>query len=177
MISHLRYAKALFELSKENSLIENWMLQMNEAESILSNEDVIELLDSPQVPEKVKFDGVKTLFTNIDLLIRNLVFLMIRNGDVGKFNLVIDEFNKLVDTHLGITRVQITTVEKISSQQINDIKQKLLEVFNVSKIEISEQFDNNIIGGIVIRVGDKVIDASSRTKIGNMKEFLIKGSV
>ena len=60
---------------------------------------------------------------------------------------------------------------------MNDIRQKLLEVFNVSKIEISEQFDNNIIGGIVIRVGDKVIDASSRTKIGNMKEFLIKGSV
>ena len=97
MISHLRYAKALFELSKENSSIENWLLQMNEAESILSNEDVIELLDSPQVPEKVKFNGVEILFTNIDLLIRNLVFLMIRNGDVGKFNLVIDEFNKLVD--------------------------------------------------------------------------------
>ena len=177
MISHLRYAKALFELSKENSSIENWSVQINEAESILSNEDVIELLDSPQVPEKVKFDGVNTLFTDIDLLIRNLVFLMIRNGDVGRFNLVIDEFNNLVDTHLGITRVQITTVEKISDKQMNDLRQKMLEVFKVAKIEISEQFDNNIIGGIVIRIGDKVIDASSRTKIGNMKEFLVKGSV
>ena len=45
-----------------------------------------------------------------------------------------------------------------------------------STVEISQIVDENILGGIIIRIGDKVIDASSKTKINNMKDFLLKGA-
>ena len=52
----------------------------------------------------------------------------------------------------------------------------LLKFVEGSTVEISQIVDENILGGIIIRIGDKVIDASSKTKINNMKDFLLKGA-
>ncbi|MBI21508.1 MAG: ATP synthase F1 subunit delta [Chloroflexi bacterium] len=176
MISPQRYAKALFEIAIEKSLINEWLKQINNISLILDNEDVIVLLDSPQVPENVKFDGIETLFSDIDLLVKNLIFLMTRNRDITKFNLFKDIFNDLVDKHFEITRVQVKTANQIPTNQIEKLKESLLEFVEGSTVEISQIVDENILGGIIIRIGDKVIDASSKTKINNMKDFLLKGA-
>ena len=176
MISPQRYAKALFEIAIEKSSIDEWIKQINNISLVLDNEDVIVLLDSPQVPENIKFDGIETLFSDIDLLVKNLIFLMTRNRDITKFNLFKNIFNDLVDKHFGITRVQVRTANEIPPNQVKKLKESLLKFIEGSTVEVSQIVDENILGGIIIRIGDKVIDASSRTKINNMKDFLLQGA-
>ena len=170
MISPQRYAKALFEIAIEKSSIDEWIKQINNISLVLDNED------SPQVPENIKFDGIETLFSDIDLLVKNLIFLMTRNRDITKFNLFKNIFNDLVDKHFGITRVQVRTANEIPPNQVKKLKESLLKFIEGSTVEVSQIVDENILGGIIIRIGDKVIDASSRTKINNMKDFLLQGA-
>jgi|TARA_B100001971_G_C18219284_1_gene556012 F-type H+-transporting ATPase subunit delta len=177
MTAPQRYAQALFEIGLEQNCLEKWSDEMDNICSVFDSNDVIALLDSPQVPETVKMKGIDTLLPEVNSSLDNLIFLMMRNGDISKFRSVKGFFEILVDEHLGITRAEITTVSKITAQHLKDLKKTILQVSGGSTAKISETIDEEIVGGIIIKIGDKLIDASSKNKLGAMREFLFKGSL
>ena len=112
MTAPQRYAQALFEIGLEQNRLEKWSGEMDKICSIFDSNDVIALLDSPQVPESVKKKGISTLLPEVNSSLNNLIFLIMRNGDISKFSSVKVFFEILVDEHLGITRAEITTASK-----------------------------------------------------------------
>ena len=78
---------------------------------------------------------------------------------------------------MGITRAEITTASKITPQHIKDLEKTILQISGGSTAKISETIDEEVVGGIIIKIGDKLIDASSKNKLGAMREFLFKGSL
>ena len=177
MTSPQRYAQALFTIGVEQNRLEKWSDDMDNICSVFDSDDATALLDSPQVPETVKKKSVDTLFPKVNSSLKNMIFLIMRNGDISKFKSVKVFFEILVDGHLGITRAEITTVSKITPQHIKDLKKTILQISGGSSVKISETIDEEIVGGIIIKIGDKLIDASSKNKLGAMREFLFKGSL
>lgn len=176
MTAPQRYAQALFEIGLEQNRLEKWSGEIDKICSIFDSNDVIALLDSPQVPESVKKKGISTLLPEVNSSLNNLIFLIMRNGDISKFSSVKVFFEILVDEHLGITRAEITTASKITPQHIKNLEKTILQISGGSTVKISETIDEEIVGGIIIKIGDKLIDASSKNKLGAMREFLFKGS-
>ena len=146
MTAPQRYAQALFEIGLEQNRLEKWSDEMDNICSVFDSNDVIALLDSPQVPENVKMKGIDTLLPEVNSSLNNLIFLMMRNGDISKFRSVKGFFEILVDEHLGITRAEITTVSKITAQHLKDLKKTILQISGGLTAKISETIDEEIVG-------------------------------
>ncbi len=167
-----RYAQAAFSIAIERDALDVWQRDLAKARDIFAESDVQAFMAAPSVPEAVKLDGIQTLLSDADPLVRNLVSLMTTNGDVERFGGFCDTFRELTDDHLGIGRAQITTAVPLDDARRQRIVQNLQEMTGYKRIEVLEQVDPKIIGGVVARVGDRLFDGSTRTRLQSMQESL-----
>ncbi len=167
-----RYAQAAFAIAVERDALDVWARDLEAARGIVGESDVTAFLAAPSVPETVKLDGVNTLLSDVDPLVRNLVSLLTTNGDIERFGGVCDTFRDLMDEHLGIGRAQITTAVPLDEARRERIVSSLQEMTGYERIEVTEAVDAEIIGGVVARVGDRLFDGSTRSRLRLMQETL-----
>lgn len=167
-----RYAQAAFAIAVERNALEAWISDLETARGIFTGSDVQTFMVAPSVPENVKLDGIATLLSDLDHLVRNLVSLMVINGDIERLSSVCDTFRELTDDHLGIGRALITTAVPLDDVRRKRIVTSLEELTGYDRIEVSEQVDPEIIGGVVARVGDRLFDGSTRSRLRSMQEAL-----
>ena len=167
-----RYSQAAFSIASEKDEIDKWLSEMEGATAILSDNDCIAFFDAEQIPIDVKLEGVKKLFSKNIGLIQNLISLMITRKDISKFLEVSNIFISMADEYKGIVKVDITTAVPIAKVNLEKITKKIENIEN-KKVVINKNVDKNILGGIVIRIGDKLIDGSTKNKINLLSEQLI----
>ncbi len=167
-----RYAQAAFSIASEKNEIDQWLSELSIVSNILNDDDCLTFFDAEQIPIDVKLDGIKKLFSKNTNLVQNLISLMVVRKDVAKIVEVNNIFVSMSDEFKGIVRVGITTAVPINKEDLEHITKKL-ENIEDKKVIINEKIDKNILGGIVIRVGDKLIDGSTKNKIDLLSEKLI----
>ena len=167
-----RYSQAAFSIASEKDEIDKWLSEMKDATAILSDNDCIAFFYAEQIPIDVKLDGVKKLFSKNMGLIQNLISLMVTRKDISKFLEVSNIFISMADEYKGIVKVDITTAVPIAKENLEKITKKIENIEN-KKVVIKKNIDKNILGGIVIRIGDKLIDGSTKNKINLLSEQLI----
>ena len=169
-----RYAQAAFAIAVERDALDAWEHDLESARGVVGETDVQAFMAAPSVPETVKLDGINTLLSHVDPLVRNLVSLLTANGDIERFGGVCSTFRDLMDEHLGIGRAQITTAVPLDEARRERIVNSLLELTSYERIEVTERIDPEIIGGVVARVGDRLFDGSTRSRLRSMQESLAR---
>ncbi len=167
-----RYAQAAFAIAVERDTLDAWTGDLETAQGVFNEPDVKAFMAAPSVPESVKLDGIATLLSDVDPLVRNLVSLLTTNGDVERLSDVCSTFRELTDEHLGIGRAQITTAVPLDDARRERIVTSLQALTGHQRIEVSEHVDPEIIGGVVARVGDRLFDGSTRSRLRSMQESL-----
>ena len=167
-----RYAQAAFAIAVERDALDTWARDLENAREVFTESDVQAFMAAPSVPESVKLDGIGTLLSDVDPLVKNLVSLLTTNGDIERFADVCDMFRELMDAHLGIGRALITTAVPLDDVRRERIVNSLQELTGYERIEVSEHVDPEIIGGVVARVGDRLFDGSTRSRLRSMQESL-----
>ncbi|MBA32214.1 MAG: hypothetical protein CL748_06920 [Chloroflexi bacterium] len=167
-----RYAQAAFSIASEKNEIDRWLSELSIVTNILNNDECLTFFDAEQVPIDVKLDGIKKLFSKNTSLVQNLISLMVVRKDISNFMEVNNIFVSMSDEFKGVVRVNITTAVPINKEDLEQIVKKLENKEN-KKIIIDKKIDKNILGGIVIRIGDKLIDGSTKNKIDLLSEKLI----
>ena len=167
-----RYAQAAFAIAVERDALDIWARDLETAREVFTESDVQAFMAAPSVPESVKLDGIETLLSDVDPLVKNLVSLLTTNGDIERFADVCDTFRELMDAHLGIGRALITTAVPLDDARRERIVNSLQELTGYERIEVSEHVDPEIIGGVVARVGDRLFDGSTRSRLRSMQESL-----
>jgi F-type H+-transporting ATPase subunit delta len=171
-----RYAQAAFELAKENSL-DRWSEDLARVAEVLGDSDVLEFLDAPQVADSAKLDGIGKLLSDIDVLVRNTVNLMTVNRDISKFADMFRIFNEMADERRGIARADVVTAVPLDDAQRSQVAAGLAKLMGRSEVKMTESVDSEIIGGVVARVGDRLIDGSTRTQLRAMRDSLAERPV
>ena len=164
-----RYAQAAFELAKEIDSLDCWVDDLARAADVLGDSDVLGFLDAPQVTDSVKLDGIGKLLADVDPLVRNTVNLMTVNRDISKFTDMLRVFGEMADEHRGIARAEVTTAVSLEKAQRDQLAAGLAKLVGRSEVDITESVDPNIIGGVVAKVGDRLIDGSTRTQLQAMR--------
>ena len=159
-----RYAQAAFELAKEHNSLDVWEEGLTRASEVLSDPDVLSFLDAPQVTDSAKLDGIATLLPSIDVLVRNTVSLMTVNHDVTKFMEMHGLFGEMADEYRGIARADVTTAVLLDDAQRERLALGLASMVGRSEVKITENVNPEIIGGVEAKVGDHLIDGSTRTQ-------------
>ena len=167
-----RYAQAAFSIASEKNEIDRWLSELSIVTNILNNDECLTFFDAEQVPIDVKLDGIKKLFSKNTSLVQNLISLMVVRKDISNFMEVNNIFVSMSDEFKGVVRVNITTAVPINKEDLEQIVKKLENKEN-KKIIIDKKIDKNILGGIVVRIGDKLIDGSTKNKIDLLSEKLI----
>jgi len=171
-----RYAQAVFQIALENDSLDQWSSDLDQIADALGNSDFFAFLEAPQVPKREKLQGIDTVLAGISDLARNLVGVLVDHRSVRFAVSVRDQFRALVDAHNGVARATVTTAVPLTDEQRGRVQELLGELVG-AKVDTTEDVDPQIVGGIVARVGDHLIDGSITTKLRNMQNALARPPV
>ena len=158
-----QYASAAFDLSLEKGVEENVYAELMDIGEVLSqNSELKNLLTSPFIKPAKQTLSVKRIFGGyVDELVMGLLAVMIKNRRISIFKSLTQEYEKLYERHLGVTRITVTTSQPLSDERRNKLLARL-EKSCGGKVHLETLVDPSIIGGIIIEQDDILIDHSVR---------------
>ena len=169
-----RYARAFFKAAKNKGIIDQISEELGNLRAIIASDDsLINFLDAPQINDADKSRLVDDIFkNNFSQLIYSLVLLAVEKRRSRYLVAIIDEFIKIVEEEKGIIRAKVTTAVPLDLDLRDSIVSRL-ETMTSKKVVIFAMVDRNIIGGVIINMGNQVIDDSVRFKLNTIKNKLI----
>ena len=171
-----RYGKAILEIALESKKIDSWIKNFEDSEEIILDEDLFSFLSSPQVPISEKLNSIDTLMNDYETLFINFLKVLIIRAQVELFLAIKEEFfdqNKILE---GKVLANITTSVKLDRTQKDLLTKKICDIFEVNEVEIIEHKDESIIGGFIIKVGDTIIDSSTKNKLNGLEKYLLRST-
>jgi F-type H+-transporting ATPase subunit delta len=169
-----RYAAAAFQLALEQDKLDKWRDDLSTLAEMWSDPDLHALLTSPAIPPGDKLKVVHDLTPGAEPLVHNLVGVMLSNGLVSSLPQVAAVFQGLLDADRGHSRATITTAVEVDKPVIGEIQQ-WLETITGKKLIAQSDVEPVIIGGFVARVGDRLVDASTRNRLLQLREKMSAG--
>lgn len=170
------YGDALFELAIEEGKIDELFEEVTLLKSVLNdNPEFNKLMNHPKVDKEEKKAVMESVFKGrISNDITGLMDIIISNNRYSKIFSVIDYFIKQVKEYKRIGTAFVTTPLPLDDNQKASVEKKLLETTSYSSMEMNYIIDESLIGGMVIRIGDKVVDSSIKTKLNDLTKELQK---
>jgi F-type H+-transporting ATPase subunit delta len=170
----LRYAKSLFELAKEQNAIESCKADMETIVSTCAaSKELALLLKSPVINTDKKLAILSDVFTNLSELSNSFITLITKKKREGLLLEIAHQFMLVYKASLGIETAVITSAQALDdslrSQVLEFIKKQGLE-----KVELTEKVNENLIGGAIVRIGDRQLDASVLRQINDLKQSFNK---
>lgn len=169
-----RYGHALFEIAESEGKVDIFLKELGEVSNILNNSSELRgFLRHPNIPYGDKKRVIKEIFKDkIDSEIIRLVTTLLEHDRVEQIRTVYYDYKYLVYKERGIKIAYATTAIKMTVEEIEAIREKLGDRYN-KEIEIQNIVDPEVIGGVYLRLGDKVIDGTIRGKLQDMKKMLL----
>lgn len=167
------YAVALLDLSKENNIDINQIVNELQLVNSYFDEEFISFLKNPKVSKDNKKDVFNKAFTNINKNVLATLMVLIDNNKIVYLNEVIASLNELIDLQKGIIKVEAVTTKPLSDAEKNAIKIYFNKKLGKS-IDLIETIDEQLVGGLIIKYQGKIIDGSLLTKQESLKEYLKK---
>jgi F-type H+-transporting ATPase subunit delta len=166
-----RYAEAYFALAQEAKDIAGWRDQLAGVVEVLGDPSVATALVNPKtsLAERVR-EGMK-LLKGMSPEARNLARLLIERRRIGIVREILTHYDALADKASGVVRAEVITAIPVDKDLEKHIRQTLRKQLG-SDVETTVRTDPTIIGGLVIRIGDRVIDDSVRTHLQQLQAAL-----
>lgn len=170
------YGEALFKLAmEENSLDKIDEEAKAVLDAFVKNEELNKFLNHPKITREEKVNVVENIFKgNFSDTIVGFLVIIVNKGRYNDINNIFHYFLDEVREYKNIGVAYVTSAAKLNDQQKKDIESRLLQVTKYVKFEMNYDVDASLIGGLVIRIGDRVVDSSIRTKLANMSKELSK---
>ena len=172
-----RYAKALLMIGKEDGQTETYREELSGiAELIQGNKELEQALTNPLYDAAGRRKVLEAVIEKMNLskVMSSFVFLVFEKGRVGFIGSIDEFYQKLADELKGVARASLVSAAELSSEAVDKIRTSLSKRTGKDIILEIEQ-DPTLIGGIVTRIGDLVLDGSIKTQLLNMRESLKRG--
>jgi len=166
-----RYATALFELALETNAVDPVQSDLNAFDALLaSSPDLMRLVRSPvfSADEQAKALSAVLDKAGITGVAANFLRVVAKNRRLFAVREMIRDFNRLVARHKGEVTAQVTVAEPLNDARMNEIRDALGQVTR-KDVRVDVNVDPSIIGGLKVKLGSRMIDASLRTKLNSIK--------
>lgn len=170
-----RYAKALFKLAKEKKLVDKILGDMKLVfEAFSEIHELKAVIEDPVIKTSKKAAIVQSIFkSKLDTISMSFLNLLLRNKREFYIKGVCQYFIDLVKKDKGIKSVKLTTAYSLDKKSKDGLESLIKSQLN-SKIELTEEIDEEIIGGFIIRIDDNQYDSSVRSALNKMQKNLIE---
>ena len=170
------YGDALFAVALEDNRMDEFFEAVKVVADILqTNDEFGKLMNHPKITKEEKVKIVEEAFlNNIPRESVGIMTLRISKGRASGMLSVFDYFIELVKEEKKIGRADVVTAVELSAEQKAKVEQKLLDTTKYETFEMNYSVDTSLIGGMVIRIGDRVVDSSIKTKLFELTRELRK---
>lgn len=170
-----RYAAAAFALAREEGDFDAWQRPLDEVRALMEAPEARVALTSPVVRPEEKRAVVEQLVPGMPVLVRNLVNLMIERDRADLLPQVAQAFRDLTNQERGVVTADVTTAIPLDPETEQTVARRLGEYLgrDPGHLVIRSRVDPGVIGGVVARVGDTLIDDSVRGRLERLRRALV----
>lgn len=170
------YGDALFELAVEKQTEEEMLAEVETVSEVLdTNPDFSKLMNHPKILKEEKLKVLEEVFKGrVSDDLSGFLTIIVKKDRFSEIEEIFSYFISKVKEHKGIGVAHVTTPLSLTDEQKKSIEEKLLETTSYDKMEIHYGVDEGLIGGMVIRIGDRVVDSSIQTKLEELKRQLLE---
>ncbi|KAJ3041132.1 ATP synthase F0 subcomplex subunit OSCP atp5 [Rhizophlyctis rosea] len=173
-----RYATALFTAASKKKALDAVEGDLTRVKGLLQKDAALRsFLETPLADRNAKLEGVKSLISQAKLseLTQNFLNVLADNGRLDQTSKIITAYEQLLTAARGEVAVTVTSAKELDaklSRQLRDILQRSNLVEKNGKLIITNKVDPQILGGLVIDLGDRTIDLSVSSKITKLNRIL-----
>lgn len=167
-----RYADAAFEIGRSDRTLDRWERDLAELRQAVARPELQRLIEHPAVPFAEKERVLRRVVaSDVAPQAINLILLMVRRGRPGQIGRMVDRFTELLRRERGISLAEVRTAQALEAEQRAAVAERLRSLTG-DQIEMNEVVDEALIGGIAVRIGDRLYDASVRSRLERLRARL-----
>ena len=170
-----RYASALFELALEANALDAVGSDLDAFDTLLTlSADLDRLVKSPvfKAEDQAKAVAAVLAKAGISGMAANFILLAARNRRLFAIRDMVRGYRQLVAAHKGEQTAEVVSAEPLSDTQVAALKEALAGVGSAKQIRVDAKVDPSILGGLVVKIGSRMIDTSLKTKLTSLKVAL-----
>ena len=169
-----RYSQAVFNIALERNELDRWQSDLGKIASLGEDAAFIALAENPKVRFEDKAKLISERLGDINPLALNLVYLLVTRGRLSMAGDIADGYQRLLDSHRGIEQAEVITAVPLDDKDRKRLEERLGVVVG-KKVVLKSRVDASLIGGIVARVGGKLLDGSTHSKLLALRNELASG--
>jgi ATP synthase F1 delta subunit len=163
------YARSLFEVAKEQDKLDELRQQLGEfVDALNDNRDLQIFLFSPYFSTQEKKEGLHRAVTDADPTFMNFLEALLERHRMPAIFRIRAQFDELWEDEHHLLPVEVTSAVELDERTVAQIGERIGEQTG-RKVELSAHVDPDILGGIVLRVGNSVLDASIRNRLNQLR--------
>jgi F-type H+-transporting ATPase subunit delta len=165
-----RYAQAAFSIAAEANTVETWRAELQDVAAVLTESRMAPVLADSRL-SLAEREAMLARALDVSPMVMNLAKLLVAKGRSPEARAVANAFARIADEAAGIAHAEITTAVPLSDDQLQAIASQLSRSLG-KQVDAVGAVDPSIIGGIVLRVGDRLVDGSIRTRLKSLRQEL-----
>ena len=168
------YGDALFTLALDEKKTDVMYSEVLSLQEILKeNPELKALMNHPKITRDEKLKVVEDVFKGrLDDELTGFLVLLLKKDRYSELDAILEYFTAKVKEYKGIGVAFVTSAVELKDSQKDEIKNKLLSTTDYRQMEMHYIVDRSVIGGVIIRLGDRVVDSSIRTRLEDIKKQL-----
>jgi len=171
-----RYSQAVFNIALQAKELNRWQSDLRKIASLVKDDALFALLQNPELDFDNKARVLSERLGVINPLALKLVSLLVTKGRLDMIGDIADEYQRLLDNYRGVEGAEVaevTTAIPLDDEDRLRLAQRLTTIIG-KPVVLKPKVDSSLIGGIIIRIGDKLIDGSIRSKLEALKNELVR---
>lgn len=166
-----RYAVAFYELAERNNILDSFRDELFQVKAVIESQpELAEILNHPVISPADKKDIIESIFTGqLSQITLNSLKLIVDNRRMMVFPFIVTHYNEILNKKRNIAVAKVITAIQINDETKERVRLKLQEITQ-KNIVVEPVVDESLIAGMIVKINDRVIDGSIKTKLDNMKK-------
>jgi F-type H+-transporting ATPase subunit delta len=166
-----RYADAIFGLAQEQGRLDEWASDLNRLAIASQEPSFVTLMESSKVPLQQRLAIAERVLPGLHPQASNLLALLSTRGRVRLLSAVAEQYQRLVNRVRGIEEAEVVTAAQLEAPEVEYLKGRL-EQARGRRLQLRYRHDPSLLGGMVVRFGDQLVDGSLRTRLEQMRRVM-----
>ncbi|MBI2849714.1 MAG: F0F1 ATP synthase subunit delta [Chloroflexi bacterium] len=163
-----RYAQAVFEIALERQELDKWRSDLETIAALGEDPALADLLENPRLRLDDKTKLLASVLKDISPLALNLVYLLVAKNRLNLAPDIAVHYQQMLDSYQGIERADVVTAVPLDEEGKRSLEARLGAMIN-KKVIIREEIDPDLLGGVIARIGGKLLDGSVRSRLAALK--------